>query len=47
VETTYVIRDAADEQIIYADGAAKIVWVDFKKKSTALPEKLRQLLTSL
>ena len=48
VETTYVIRDAADEQIIYADGAAKIVWVDFKKeKSTALPVKLRQLLTSL
>ncbi|BEV14864.1 acyl-CoA thioesterase [Herbaspirillum sp. DW155] len=48
VETTYVIRDAADEQIIYADGAAKIVWVDFRKeKSTALPEKLRQLLTSL
>ncbi|ADJ63296.1 MULTISPECIES: acyl-CoA thioesterase [Herbaspirillum] len=48
VETTYIIRDAADEQIIYADGAAKIVWVDFKKeKSTALPEQLRQLLTSL
>lgn len=48
VETTYIIRDAVDEQIIYADGAAKIVWVDFKKeKSTALPEQLRQLLTSL
>nr|WP_123020419.1 acyl-CoA thioesterase [Herbaspirillum rubrisubalbicans] len=48
VETTYVIRDAVDEQIIYADGAAKIVWVDFEKeKSTALPERLRQLLTSL
>ncbi|HZG20039.1 MAG TPA: thioesterase family protein [Herbaspirillum sp.] len=48
VETTYVIRDADDEQIIYADGAAKIVWVDFKKeKSTAMPDKLRQLLTSL
>jgi len=48
VETTYIIRDAADEQIIYADGAAKIVWVDFKKeKSTALPDQLRQLLTSL
>jgi acyl-CoA thioester hydrolase len=48
VETTYVIRDADDEQIIYADGGAKIVWVDFtKEKSTALPESLRQLLTGL
>jgi len=48
VETTYVIRDAGDEQIIYADGSAKIVWVDFKKeKSTALPDSLRHLLTSL
>lgn len=48
VETTYVIRDADDEQIIYADGSAKIVWVDFnKEKSTALPDSLRQLLTSL
>ncbi|NUU03729.1 acyl-CoA thioesterase [Herbaspirillum robiniae] len=48
VETTYVIRDADDEQIIYADGGAKIVWVDFKKeKSTALPDSLRQLLTGL
>ncbi|WP_342456494.1 acyl-CoA thioesterase [Herbaspirillum sp. WKF16] len=48
VETTYVIRDAADQQIIYADGGAKIVWVDFKKeKSTALPDSLRQLLTKL
>ncbi|MBP0599694.1 acyl-CoA thioesterase [Herbaspirillum sp. LeCh32-8] len=48
VETTYVIRDADDEQIIYADGGAKIVWVDFKKeKSTALPDSLRQFLTGL
>jgi acyl-CoA thioester hydrolase len=48
VETTYVIRDAADAQIIYADGGAKIVWVDFiKEKSTALPDSLRQLLTGL
>ncbi|KAF1046703.1 MAG: Long-chain acyl-CoA thioesterase FadM [Herbaspirillum frisingense] len=48
VETTYVIRDASDAQIIYADGGAKIVWVDFnKEKSTALPDSLRQLLTEL
>jgi acyl-CoA thioester hydrolase len=48
VETTYVIRDADDAQILYADGGAKIVWVDFKReKSTALPESLRQLLTGL
>ncbi|MBO9535065.1 thioesterase family protein [Herbaspirillum sp.] len=48
VETTYVIRDAAIPEIIYADGAAKIVWVDFgKEKSTALPDALRQLLTGL
>ncbi|MBB5393665.1 MULTISPECIES: thioesterase family protein [unclassified Herbaspirillum] len=48
VETTYVIRDAGKPEIIYADGAAKIVWVDFgKEKSTALPDALRQLLTGL
>ncbi|WP_050468341.1 acyl-CoA thioesterase [Herbaspirillum chlorophenolicum] len=48
VETTYIIRDASKPEIIYADGAAKIVWVDFEKeKSTALPDSLRQLLTGL
>lgn len=48
VETTYVIRSASGPEIIYADGGAKIVWVDFaKEKSTALPESLRQLLMEL
>lgn len=48
VETTYVIRDASDSGIIYADGGAKVVWVDFEKeKSTAMPDSLRQLLTAL
>ncbi|EJN03587.1 thioesterase family protein [Herbaspirillum sp. YR522] len=48
VETTYLMRDADRPDIIYADGGAKIVWVDFvKEKSMALPESLRQILTGL
>jgi len=48
VETTYLIRDAQDPEVIYADGGAKIVWVDFaKEKSMALPDPMRQLLTGL
>jgi acyl-CoA thioester hydrolase len=48
VETTYIIKGASDPEIIYAEGGAKIVWVDFaKEKSTPLPEALCQLLTGL
>lgn len=48
VETTYEIRRVDQPEILYADGAAKIVWVNFKQeKSVALPESIRATLTGL
>lgn len=44
-ETRYEIRDAADAEILYATGSAKIVWVDHRAgRSTPIPDAIRQLL---
>jgi acyl-CoA thioester hydrolase len=39
------MRPSYDPETVYAEGAAKVVWVDLDKgKSTALPEKIRQIV---
>jgi len=39
------MRPSYDPETVYAEGAAKVVWVDFDKgKSIALPEKIRQIV---
>ena len=44
-ETWLEMRPSYDPETVYAEGAAKVVWVDFDKgKSTALPEKIRQIV---
>jgi acyl-CoA thioester hydrolase len=44
-ETWLEMRPSYDRQTVYAEGAAKVVWVDFDKgKSIALPEKIRQIV---
>jgi acyl-CoA thioester hydrolase len=44
-EASYVIRRADTPDVVFAEGSAKIVWVDFDlEKSMPLPEDLRQLL---
>ena len=45
---TYVDMTRTDDaQQLYAQGAAKCVWVDFRKrKSTPLPEAVRRLLVT-
>jgi acyl-CoA thioester hydrolase len=46
-ETWLEMRPSYDPETVYAEGAAKVVWVDFDKgKSTALPEKIRQIVLS-
>lgn len=48
VETTYEIRRVDQPEIIYAEGGAKIVWVNFiQEKSVPLPDRIRQTLTGL
>ncbi|EJL85243.1 putative thioesterase [Herbaspirillum sp. CF444] len=48
VETTYEIRRVDQPEIIYAEGGAKIVWVNFKEeKSVSLPDSIRRILTKL
>lgn len=48
VETTYEIRRIDQPEILYADGSAKIVWVNFEQeKSVSLPEALRTILTAV
>jgi len=48
VETTYQIRRIDQPEILYAEGAAKIVWVNYKQeKSVPLPEAIRKILTPL
>lgn len=48
VETTYEIRRVDQPEILYAEGAAKIVWVNFQQeKSVALPDRIRTSLTGL
>jgi acyl-CoA thioester hydrolase len=45
-ETWLELRPSYDAQTVYAEGGAKVVWVDFVKgKSTVLPEKIRQIVT--
>jgi acyl-CoA thioester hydrolase len=44
-ETWLEMRPSYDPETVYAEGAAKVVWVDFDKgKSIALPEKIRQIV---
>jgi len=44
-ETWLEMRPSYDPEVIYADGAAKVVWVDFPRgKSAPLPEKIRQII---
>jgi len=48
VETTYEIWRVDQPEIIYAEGAAKIVWVNFQQeKSVPLPASIRHSLTGL
>ncbi|WP_034303197.1 thioesterase family protein [Herbaspirillum sp. RV1423] len=48
VETTYEIRRVDQPEIIYAEGGAKIVWVNFQQeKSVPLPDSIRRTLTGL
>jgi len=44
-ETYYELRDAARPDTLFAQGRARVVWVDYSTgRSTLLPEKIRQLL---
>lgn len=44
-ETTYEIRRVDVPDVIFAEGAAKLVWIDFKQeKSVSLPDAIRQML---
>ena len=48
VETTYEILRVDQPEILYADGASKIVWVDYEKeKSVALPHYIIETLKTL
>ena len=45
VQTYLELRPSYDSGKIYAEGAAKVVWVDYlKEKSVPLPERIRQLI---
>ncbi|MCZ7564406.1 MAG: acyl-CoA thioesterase [Burkholderiales bacterium] len=44
-ETWLELRPSYDARTVYAEGAAKVVWVDFAKgRSTALPQGIRQII---
>lgn len=46
VETRYEFRRVGEPDTVYAEGTAKLVWIDFKaQKSVPLPDPLRALLT--
>jgi acyl-CoA thioester hydrolase len=48
VETTYQIRRVDQPEIIYAEGAAKIVWVNFaQEKSVRLPDRILRILRGI
>jgi acyl-CoA thioester hydrolase len=48
IETLYEMRRSDQPDIVYAEGAAKIVWVDFaEEKSMALPGHVRAQLAGL
>ncbi|MCC6609637.1 MAG: acyl-CoA thioesterase [Burkholderiales bacterium] len=45
LETWYELRPSYDPATAYAEGAAKVVWVDFPQgRSTALPESIRRMV---
>lgn len=45
IETMYELRRSDQPDIVYAEGAAKVVWVNFaEEKSMALPDHVRALL---
>jgi acyl-CoA thioester hydrolase len=42
LETWIELRPSYDPDVVYAEGSAKVIWVDYNKgKSAPLPEKLR------
>lgn len=44
-ETTAVLSRTDDPDTVYAEGGAKVVWVDFpKRKSAPLPEAIRKAI---
>jgi len=44
-ETWMEMRPSYAPDVVYAEGAAKVVWVDFpREKSTALPDWLRRIV---
>ena len=44
-ETWVEMRPSYDPETLYAEGRAKVVWVDFaKEKSVVLPERIRSLV---
>ena len=44
-ETWIEMRPSYDPETIYAEGSAKVVWVDYAKgKSAPMPEKLRNVV---
>ncbi len=45
LETYLELRPSYDPDKVYAEGAAKVVWVDYaKEKSVPLPERIRHLI---
>jgi acyl-CoA thioester hydrolase len=45
VETWMEMRPSYDADVVYAEGSAKLVWMDYKKgKSAPLPDKLRSVV---
>ena len=47
-DTVYQIRRVDQPEILYAEGSAKVVWVNFKEeKSAPLPDEVRKMLTAL
>lgn len=45
LETWIELRPSYDPDVVYAEGSAKVIWVDYKKgKSAPLPEKLRSVV---
>lgn len=46
-ETTAEIERLDDPGVLYAEGAAKVVWVDFpKRKSAPLPDEVRERIVT-
>ncbi|MCX7892647.1 MAG: acyl-CoA thioesterase [Burkholderiales bacterium] len=44
-ETWLEMRPSYDPDVVYAEGSAKVVWVDYPRgKSAPLPDKLRQII---